>query len=187
MGCTPTECRCGRGSAPGRVPALLFRPVATVSPELTLDPIGGEPRTIEEQTALFHLVVVALDPYTYESSWLLETAGRILEEFLGADCRVAWLVTAPEADAKAFLGPWSERILTFCDPERKLVAGLDLSELPALVHIGNDLSVVGKADGWDPAEWRAITDNLAEMMSWSRPAFPKPGDPVAFAGSPAAG
>lgn len=136
---------------------------------------------------MFHLVAVVIDPYTYESSWLLETAGRILEEFSGADCRTAWLVTADEKDATAFLGPWAERMLTFCDPERKVVSGLGLEQIPALIHVGPDLTLVGKAEGWNPAEWREITDNLAVMMSWSRPTFPQPGDPVAFAGSPAAG
>lgn len=136
---------------------------------------------------MFHLVTVVLDPYTYESSWILETAGRILDEFAGADCRAAWVLTADERDAEAFLGPWRERLLTFCDPERKFVSGLGIEEIPALVHIGPDLSVVGVAQGWDPAAWRAITDNLAKVMHWSRPTLPKPGDPVAFAGSPAAG
>ena len=140
-----------------------------------------------DQVPMFHLVAVVLDPYTYESSWILETAGRILDEFYEADCRTAWIVTADEQDASAFLGPWRERMLTFCDPERKVVAGLDLKEIPALVHIGTDLSVIGKAEGWNPDEWKPITDNLATMMSWSRPLFPKPSDPVAFAGSAAAG
>lgn len=136
---------------------------------------------------MFHLVAVVLDPYTYESSWILETAGRILDEFYEADCRTAWIITADEKDATAFLGPWRDRMLTFCDPERKAVTGLGLDELPALVHIGPDLSLIGKAEGWQPAEWREITDNLARMMSWSRPNFPRPGDPVPFVGSPAEG
>jgi hypothetical protein len=152
-----------------------------------LDPLGGEPLTMSDQVTMFHLVVVALDPYTYESAWLLETAGRILEEFYGADCRVAWLVTAGDADARAFLGPWAEKFLTFVDPDRSVVEALGIEEIPALVHIGNDLSVIGKADGWDPEQWRPITDNLAKMMSWSKPIFPKPGDPMAFAGSAATG
>lgn len=162
--------------------------MATVPPDLELTPLGGEPRTAAEQCALFHLVIVAIDPYTWESSGrLLETAGRILTEFGGADCRVAWLVTGPEADAESFLGPWAERILTFCDPERKVVSALELTEIPSLVHIGNDLSVIGRADGWDPEAWRKVTDNLGEMMSWSRPRIPESGDPLPFAGSPAAG
>jgi hypothetical protein len=161
--------------------------MTTVPADLELHPIGGETRTMEEQTALFHLVLVVLDPYTYESAWILETAGRILDEFLGADCRVAWLVTAGEEDAAAFLGPWADRILTFCDPERTAVAALGVEQIPALVHIGNDLSVIGRADGWDPTEWKPITDHLAQMMSWSRSTYPQPGDPVAFEGSAAAG
>jgi hypothetical protein len=161
--------------------------VATVPADLQLDPIGAEPLSMSDQVTMFHLVTVALDPYTYESAWILETAGRILEEFVGADCRVAWLVTADEKDARAFLGPWAERFLTFADPERTAVAALGIEEIPALVHVGNDLSIIGKADGWDPEAWRPVTDNLAKMMSWSKPLFPKPGDPLAFAGSPAAG
>lgn len=142
---------------------------------------------MSDQVTMFHLVTVVLDPYTYESAWILETAGRILEEFIGADCRVAWLVTADEKDAEAFLGPWAERFLTFADPDRTAVEALGVEEIPALVHVGNDLTVIGKADGWDPERWRPITDNLAKMMSWSKPVFPKPGDPLPFAGSPAAG
>ena len=67
-----------------------------------------------------------------------------------------------------------------------MVEALGIEEIPALVHIGNDLSIIGRADGWEPEQWRPITDNLAKMMSWQA-ALPKPGDPLAFAGSPAAG
>jgi hypothetical protein len=161
--------------------------VATVPADLKLEPIGGEPLTMSDQVTMFHLVTVVLDPYTYESAWILETAGRVLGELVGADCRVAWLVTADEKDALAFLGPWAERFLTFVDPDRTVVTALGVEEIPALVHIGNDLSIIGKADGWDPEQWRPITDNLAKMMSWSKPLLPKTGDPMPFAGSPVAG
>lgn len=172
-----------------RNPAPRYRsgPMTQVPADLELHPIGGDDRTMEEQTALFHLVCVVIDPYTYESSWILETAGRILQHFVGADCRVAWLVTAPEADARAFLGPWAERILTFCDPDRRVVRALGIETIPALVHVGNDRSIIGTAEGWDPETWRMVTDNLARMMSWSRPVLPRSGDPLPFAGTPVAG
>ncbi len=178
------------GAGPDLLPvaaARYFSAVATVPADLKLEPIGGEPLTMSDQVTMFHLVTVVLDPYTYESAWLLETAGRILGELVGADCRVAWLVTADERDALAFLGPWAERFLTFADPDRTAVKALGVEEIPALVHIGNDLSIIGKADGWDADRWHPITDNLAKMMSWSKPVYPKPGDPMPFAGSPAEG
>lgn len=161
--------------------------MATVPPDLTLHPNGGEPLSVADQVTMFHLVLVALDPYTYESAWLLETAGRILEEFVGADCRTGWLVTADEADTSAFLGPWESKFLTFCDPDRTAVRAMGIEATPALIHIGGDLTVIGKAEGWEPDDWRAITANLATMMSWSRPTFPKAGDPVPFAGSAVGG
>jgi hypothetical protein len=161
--------------------------VATVPADLTLHPHGGEPLTVADQVTMFHLLLVVLDPYTYESSWILETAGRIMSEFAEADCRTAWLVTAGEQDAAAFLGPWKDRFLTFCDEDRSVVKGLGIERIPALLHIGTDLTVIGKAEGWNPDEWRPITDNLAAMMSWNRAVYPVPGDPLSFAGSPAAG
>ncbi len=172
---------------PVRSPRATFRAVATVSADLKLQPIGAESLTVSEQVTMFHLLAVVLDPYTYESAWILETAGRVMGEIVGADCRVAWLVTAPEEDARQFLGPWADRFLTFCDPDRTAVEGLGVKEIPALVHVGTDLSVIGLADGWDPKTWTPVTDNLARMMSWSKPLYPKPGDPLPFAGSPAAG
>lgn len=133
----------------------------------------------------FHLVVVALDPYTYESSWIIETAGRVLDSFVGADCRVAWLVAAGPDEARAFLGPWADKLLTFTDPERTVVSALGLTELPAFVHLNQALQVEGAAEGWRPEAWRAVADNLARAMSWSRPAIPTPGDPAPYAGTPA--
>ena len=67
---------------------------------------------------MFHLVAVVLDPYTYESSWILSTATRVLREYAGADCRVAFIVTADVDDANQFLGPLAEEFLVFVDPDR---------------------------------------------------------------------
>ena len=155
--------------------------------DLELTPLGGPSRTIGQQLTTFQLMAVVLDPFTNESAWLLETAGRILEHFAGADCRVAFVVAGTADDARAFLGPWTERILTFADPERHFVKGLGLNELPALVHIRQDRAVLGAAEGWDPAEWRLVVEGVAAANSWSTPSVPGPRDPSPFAGSAAAG
>ena len=108
--------------------------------DLELAPLDGEPRTLDGWLTTFHLAAVILDPYTYESAWLPETAGRILDDFRGADCRIAFVVTADADDAREFLGPWAQRILTFADPDRDLVKALGLNELPAFVH-PNDTAI----------------------------------------------
>ena len=86
-----------------------------------------------------------------------------------------------------FLGPWAEQMLTFADPDREAVKAFGLERLPALVHLGIDGTIAGAAEGWRPAEWRAVTDRLAKMMSWRAPAIPSPRDPAPFAGTPALG
>ncbi len=58
-----------------------------------------------EWLTTFHLASVVLDPYTNESSWVLKSAVRILEEFRGSHARVNFIVTADDDDARAFLGP----------------------------------------------------------------------------------
>ncbi|MEZ5321965.1 MAG: hypothetical protein R2698_07835 [Microthrixaceae bacterium] len=161
--------------------------MTTLPGDLVLHPLGGEPRTLDEQVTLFHLVAVVVDPYTYESAWILDTGARILAEFAGADCRVAWIVTADEKGARTFLGPLADRAMTFVDPDREFVKALGAKELPALVHLGVDHSVLGMAEGWDPATWRPIAENIAKTMSWQSPHIPATGDPSAYDGTPALG
>ena len=121
-----------------------------VPADLVLSPIGREPRTIAEWTTMFHLAVVVLDPYTYESSWILDTATRVLRTYAGADCRVAFLVTADEADTRTFLGPLVDEFLAFFDPERLAVKSFGLEQLPAFVHINQSHAIEAKAEGWQP-------------------------------------
>ncbi len=155
--------------------------------DLTLAPINGEARSIEEWLTTFQIAAVVLDPFTNESAWLLETAGRILTHFRGADCRVCFIVTGTADEARQFLGPWADKVLTFADPDRAAVKALGLNELPAFVQIRQDLTVAGVAEGWDPMEWRTVAGALAKNMSWSAPLIPADGDPTPYAGSAAAG
>ncbi len=130
--------------------------------------------------------MVALDPYTHESAWILETAGRFLRHYQPADIRTCWLVTADDEGCKQFLGPWADEFLTFADPDRTAVTGLGLSQLPSLVHVRSD-GFTQTAGGWDPLAWREIGADLAKILSWSRPTVPAPGDPVPYNGTPVAG
>lgn len=159
--------------------------VTLVDNDVTLTALGGEPRPIGEWLTTFQLLTVVVDPYTHESAWLLETAGRVLTHFGGASCRVAWTVTADERDARRFLGPWADELLTFTDPERTLVAALDLSHLPALAYVRQDLAVIGRAEGWDPDAWEDLGALVGKVNAWSHPRLPRAGDPGPFEGSPA--
>jgi hypothetical protein len=155
------------------------------APDLVLTPLHGEPRGIEDWTTLFPLALVVLDPYTYESAWLLEEAGRILTSFTAADVRVGWLVTATVDEAREFLGPWATELLTFADPQREVVKGLGLATLPAFVVINMANKVEAVAEGWDPASWRAAVGQLATILDWSRPTIPGSGAPRPYPGTPA--
>jgi len=160
--------------------------VATApDPSVELNPLQGKARPAEDWVTTFHLVMVVLDPFTYESSWLIDTAGRILTNYSGADCRPSWLVTGTPDQAAEFLGPWAERLLTFSDPDREMVKSLGLNHLPAIVHLDQLLQLQGVAEGWNPPEWSEVTDNLSEIMSWSRPTIPSSGDPTAYPGTEA--
>lgn len=155
--------------------------------DLVLTPMRGEARSLAQWLTNFHICVVVLDPYTNESAWVLETAGRVLSDYAAANVRVGWLVTADADDAVRFLGPWSDRLMTFVDPDRSVVKALELSALPALVHVNMSGALEGVAEGWDPEAWRDVFENLSRLMSWTVPALPVAGDPAAFAGSPALG
>jgi len=79
--------------------------VVNPPPDLVLAPINGEGRTLAEWVSIFQLVVVALDPFSNESAWILPTAARILTNYEQADCRIAWLVAGTPDECREFLGP----------------------------------------------------------------------------------
>jgi hypothetical protein len=158
-----------------------------VSGELEVTPLRGQARPLRAWLTTFHLVSAILDPYTPESAWLLPTVMRIFRVYEDADCRVAITVTCSPEEALEFLGPFADEVLVFTDPDRLLVKGFELERLPALVHVRQDLSVAGIAEGWVPGAWREVTDRLSKAMSWSRPVIPDVDDPLAYEGTPAAG
>lgn len=142
---------------------------------------------MEEWLTTFHLASVVIDPYTVESAWVLPAAARILRTFAGASARVNFVVTAPEADARAFLGPLCEEFLVFVDPDRALVKALGLESLPAYVFLLEDGTIGASAEGWDAATWAKVSDVIADTTSWSRPVPRIAGEPAPFPGSPALG
>lgn len=159
--------------------------VEQIPDTVSLTALTGDVASLDDWLTTFQLAVVVIDPYTSESSWLLDTAGELLVQFRGADCRVGWIVTADADDARTFLGPWADELLTFCDPDRSFVKGADLSRLPAFVHVRQDRVVISKAEGWDPPAWDGAVSLLTHAMSWSRVEVPPPGAPAPFEGSPA--
>lgn len=143
--------------------------------------------TLGDWLITFHMAAVVLDPYTYESAWVLEPARRILRQFREADCRVAFIVVGNDDEANQFLGPITKEVLTLTDPDRTFVKDAELEQLPAFLHIAQEGSIVGRAEGWDPVAWSDVATRLALRMHWTAPVIPMPGDPVAFPGSPAEG
>jgi hypothetical protein len=161
--------------------------VTDVPTDTPLTSLAGETRPISEWTTTFHLALTVLDPFTYESAWLLDTAGRILRTFAEADCRTAFVVTCGPEEARRFLGPWADELLVYVDPDRLAVKNLGLDRLPAFVHLNQASQVEARAEGWDPVAWREVATHLAERMGWHRPTIPEPTDPAPYEGTPALG
>lgn len=155
--------------------------------DVEITSVHGESRPFGDWLTTFPMVLAVVDPYTHESAWILKTIRSIFANYSGADCRVAFLSTADSAGTKQFLGPLAEEYLAFADPDRAVVKTLELATLPAFVVVRQDGSLLGAAEGWVPAEWRALCEDLTEMTSWSRPTIPGAGDPSAYPGTPALG
>ncbi len=160
---------------------------AEVPASLSLTSVDGQTRTMDEWLITFQMLGVVLDPFTYESSWILESAGRILEGFQGASVRTCFVVTGTIDEAKQFCGPWVDRVLVYADPARELVKAAELEALPALLHIRQNRQLGGIAQGWEPAEWKAVVGQVARERRWTQPLIPAAGDPSPYPGSPALG
>jgi hypothetical protein len=168
---------------------------AVTSPAVPSDPAADlqiasvtrdQPQTLAAWVTLFHLLGVVLDPYTLESSWIIQTASRIFAHYREADVRTAYIVTSDAEGARAFLGPYAQDWLVLLDPNRELVKGIGLERLPALVHIRQDVTVAGVAEGWNPEAWSEVLGGVERVMAWrAQPVLPHPADPGPFAGTAA--
>jgi hypothetical protein len=158
-----------------------------VDGDVLLTPVRGQAARLEEWTTMFHLAVVVLDPFTYESSWIIDTARRIMSVYGEADCRVGFIVTGTVEEAKQFLGPLVHEYLVLADPHRDAVKAMGLEWLPAFVHLNQNHAIETRAEGWNPEEWRRVAERLTVLMDWRRPQIPAPSDPVPFPGTPAMG
>ena len=153
--------------------------------DITLTPLAGEAKTLRQWLTTFHLGSVVLDPYTNESSWILETAVRIMRQYSGAAIRMNFLITCEAEDARAFLGPYADEFIVFCDPTRSAVKAISLTELPAFLVIQSDGSIPAVAQGWTASDWKEVAAKIASLTAWSKPSIPASGDPGAFRGTPA--
>ena len=154
-----------------------------VQASVVLTPLSGEARPLSEWTTNFHLGLVVVDPYALESSWILETATRVLRDFAPADVRVGFVVAAGADDTRRYLGPLADEFLVFTDPDYAAAKAFGLSTLPAIVHVNLACTVEAAAEGWDPAAWSTVATNLATRLDWSVPEIPAAGDPTPFAGA----
>lgn len=153
--------------------------------DAVLAPLKGDARPMREWLTMFHLASFVLDPYTNESSWILETAARIMRQFAGAAVRVNFLIACGPEDAKTFLGPLADEFLVYCDPDRAAIKALGLTELPAFVLVQANGTIPCAAQGWNATDWKHVAEKVAELTSWSKPSLPAPGDPGSFRGTPA--
>jgi hypothetical protein len=157
---------------------------ANPPPDLVLSSLTGRSRTVREWVTTFHLLIVAVDPNSSRSRWIVPTAARVLTVYEQADCRVGWLVAGDASDARKFLGRWATDILTFTDPDLTAIKAFGLQTLPAILHVNQELTVVNAVEGWEPFAWRELATELSRRMSWSKPLLPAPGDPGPFDGAP---
>ena len=141
-----------------------------------------------DQTLLASEAASVLGSLAFDPMSLLTSCRRLIDRHPAAGAlwwACARLLAAD--DAREFLGPWAQRMLTFADRDRDLVKAIGVNELPAFVHLRQDRSVAALAEGWDPPEWRDAVSELAKAMSWTRPNIPGPADPKPYPGSPALG
>ncbi len=164
--------------------ALVCPAVALASADLEFTALNGSSYPLRDWLTSYPFLLVAIDPYTHESSWILETAGRLIDHYRPADVRIGWLATTDADGCRQFLGEWADSYLVFPDPQRELVKSLGLERLPSLIYIRQD-GYIEAANGWDPQRWGYIAHGVSKLLAWTKPLVPQPGDPTAFQGTPA--
>lgn len=137
-------------------------------PNLQVASLSGTTRSLDDWMTMFHLCLVVL-PDDPAAPQFLPVAENIFQVLGDSDARTAvlWPSTAPVG--RRVLGDFPTENLVFVDPEKALISSLGIKKLPAIVHLRQDTTLAGVAEGWDAAVWQNVVDDLAEAMSWSSP------------------
>jgi hypothetical protein len=143
-------------------------------PTLELSTIRGVTRTLDDWTTMFHLCLVVLPDRPEGAQWI-PVARRIFDVLGDSDAHTAYVVPGAPAIASRILGDEADRAMVFVDPDRALIGSLGLEHLPAFVHLRQDTSLGGCAEGWHPGEWQQVAKEVAAAMAWSVPDVAPPG------------
>lgn len=158
------------------------------SPDIELADLSGYTAPLGARLSMFNMLSVVIDPYTHQSGWIIPTAARLFAHYQEADIRCGFIVASDAEGARSYLASYADNHQVLLDPDRALIASMELQSLPALVHIRQDASLAASAEGWDPTDWQVVLDGVEAAMKWrSKPQLPTSSDPGAFAGTPALG
>ena len=113
------------------------------SRDIVLATDAGDEQTLDQWLTTFNLLAVVIDPYTHESGWILPTADRLFGHYEEADVRCVYVVASDGEGARQYLGKFAPTRLVLVDPDREFIGSLGLERLPAIVHIGQDGTVLG--------------------------------------------
>jgi hypothetical protein len=154
-------------------------------PSLALTSLKGVTRTLDDWATVFNLAIVLLPARPEASAWV-PVIDRIYRTFGDSDVRTTICVSTTPAITRRILGDAADRWLTFSDPDEVLAKSLGLERLPAFVHLRQDTSLVGAAQGWSPTEWQKVADEIARTQHWTTPIVTGAGNPAPTPGWPLA-
>ncbi len=137
-------------------------------PNLQITDLKGTTRTLDDWLTVFNLAAVLLPP-RLEAQAFKPVIERIFATFGDANVRATIWVPGPASMARRILGDLADRYLVWCDPDHALAKGLGLERLPAFVHLRQDTTLVGAAQGWSVSEWQKIADGIAKAQHWTSP------------------
>ena len=155
------------------------------NPLLEISSYKGVTRTLDDWATVFNLAIVVL-PDRPEGAAFIPVVERIFATFGDSDARTIVCVPSTPAITKRILGSLVDEWLVWCDPDRALVESLGLERLPAFVHLRQDTTLVGAAQGWSPSEWQRVADEIARHAHWTSPLVSRVGDPSPTPGWPVA-
>jgi len=107
---------------------------------------------------------------------------RIYATFGESNVRTTIWVPSTPAITRRIIGDLADRYLTFADPDGALATSMGIERLPALVHLRQDTTLVGAAQGWSPTEWQKVADGIAKHVHWTSPQVTASSAPAATPG-----
>ena len=149
--------------------AAMAIPPQTAAPDFELEDLDGKRIVLTEVLTLYPVLMVFFRSDCELCQWALPQLARFESFFKGQDIEVYYVTPDhPQVADDTIRALRLDYLHVLVDPDGKVAKEYGVDQLPALVLIGPDGTVINSTEGWEPEALVVIGRQVKELVAGIR-------------------